>query len=254
MSAGVRPLLLAALAEDPSALGERPVLFVAADDRSAPATWPASSAPTSRPAGSATTPRAEPATSRTWRRRRTSSACGSRRSTRSPAAATGTTPPIVVASAVALAEAVPDASLRPAGFALHKGEEVDLDDVAELLAGAGYERVEQVDGPRPVRGPRRHPRCLRRDRGPRPPGSSCSATRSSRSAGSRPSPSARSARPSGSSSTRRPRSTPTTGCSPRRRSPSAAEEGEAQPAARRAAADRPLLALPRADRSRRPRS
>ena len=37
-----------------------------------------------------------------------------------------------------------------------------------------------------------------------PRGWSCSATRSSRSAGSRPSPSARSARPSGSSSTRRP--------------------------------------------------
>ncbi len=53
--------------------------------------------------------------------------------------------PIVVASAVALAEAVPDASLRPAGFALHVGEEIDLGDVAELLAGAGYERVEQVD-------------------------------------------------------------------------------------------------------------
>ena len=51
----------------------------------------------------------------------------------------------MVASAVALAEAVPDASLRPAGFALAKGEEVDLTDVAELLVGCGYERVEQVD-------------------------------------------------------------------------------------------------------------
>ena len=38
--------------------------------------------------------------------------------------------------AVALAEAVPDASLRPAGFVLHQGEEVDLDDVAELLVEA----------------------------------------------------------------------------------------------------------------------
>ncbi len=53
--------------------------------------------------------------------------------------------PVVVASAVALAEAVPDASLRPAGFALHRGEEIDLGDVAELLVEAGYERVEQVD-------------------------------------------------------------------------------------------------------------
>ena len=54
-------------------------------------------------------------------------------------------PAVVVASAVALAEAVPDASLRPAGFVLHRGEEVDLDDVAVLLAEAGYERTDQVE-------------------------------------------------------------------------------------------------------------
>ncbi|MFL5871663.1 MAG: transcription-repair coupling factor [Solirubrobacterales bacterium] len=53
--------------------------------------------------------------------------------------------PVVVASAVALAEAVPDATLRPASFALHVGEEIDLGDVAELLVEAGYERVEQVE-------------------------------------------------------------------------------------------------------------
>jgi transcription-repair coupling factor (superfamily II helicase) len=53
-------------------------------------------------------------------------------------------PPVVVASAIALAEAVPDASLRPAGFTLHKGEEVDLGDVGELLVEAGYERTDQV--------------------------------------------------------------------------------------------------------------
>jgi transcription-repair coupling factor (superfamily II helicase) len=57
----------------------------------------------------------------------------------------GSEPPIVVASAVALAEAVPDASLRPEGFVLHKGEEIDVGDVAELLVEAGYERVDQVD-------------------------------------------------------------------------------------------------------------
>jgi transcription-repair coupling factor (superfamily II helicase) len=54
-------------------------------------------------------------------------------------------PPIVVASAVALAEAVPDSSLRPAGFSLHKDEEIDVGDVAELLVEAGYERVDQVE-------------------------------------------------------------------------------------------------------------
>ena len=64
---------------------------------------------------------------------------------RSPGPRDGDEPPIVVASAVALAEAVPDASLRPAGFVLHQGEEVDLDDVAELLVEAGYERTDQVE-------------------------------------------------------------------------------------------------------------
>ena len=61
------------------------------------------------------------------------------------ALAAGTETAVVVASATALAEAVPDASLRPEGFVLHKGEEVDVGDVAELLVEAGYERVEQVD-------------------------------------------------------------------------------------------------------------
>jgi transcription-repair coupling factor (superfamily II helicase) len=59
--------------------------------------------------------------------------------------AAGADSPIVVASAVAVAEAVPDSSLRPAGFVLHKGEEIDLGDVAELLVEAGYERVDQVE-------------------------------------------------------------------------------------------------------------
>jgi transcription-repair coupling factor (superfamily II helicase) len=54
-------------------------------------------------------------------------------------------PAVVVASAVALAEAVPDASLRPAGFALDRGSEVDLDEVGSLLVEAGYERTDQVE-------------------------------------------------------------------------------------------------------------
>jgi transcription-repair coupling factor (superfamily II helicase) len=52
---------------------------------------------------------------------------------------------VVVASATALAEAVPDAALRPAGFALATGEEIELDAVARDLVAAGYERVEQVE-------------------------------------------------------------------------------------------------------------
>ncbi len=52
---------------------------------------------------------------------------------------------IVVASATALAEAVPDASLRPAGFTLESGGEVELTVAARDLAAAGYQRVEQVE-------------------------------------------------------------------------------------------------------------
>jgi transcription-repair coupling factor (superfamily II helicase) len=53
--------------------------------------------------------------------------------------------PVVVAGAVALAEAVPDPGLRPDGLVLHRGEEVDLGDVTDLLVEAGYERAEQVE-------------------------------------------------------------------------------------------------------------
>ena len=51
----------------------------------------------------------------------------------------------MVASAAALAEAVPDASLRPAGLTLWKGEEVDLGEVGDRLVEAGYERTDQVE-------------------------------------------------------------------------------------------------------------
>src|SRR4051812_4324295 len=52
---------------------------------------------------------------------------------------------VVVASAIALAEKVPDPSMRPETLALHRGESVDLDDVTLLLADAGYDRVDQVE-------------------------------------------------------------------------------------------------------------
>ncbi len=60
-------------------------------------------------------------------------------------ALTGREPAVVVASAVALAEAVPDASLRPAGFTLRRGSEADLTEVGERLVEAGYERADQVE-------------------------------------------------------------------------------------------------------------
>ena len=52
---------------------------------------------------------------------------------------------VVVVSAVALSEKVPDPSLRPHSFTLRVGELLDLDECATELVGAGYERVEQVE-------------------------------------------------------------------------------------------------------------
>jgi transcription-repair coupling factor (superfamily II helicase) len=136
----LRPLLLAALLEDDRSLAGRPALLVAADDRSA---------------------RDLAADLRAY--------MAPRRVRLYPSRGTGfashVTPPphlvglridaidalaseedaVVVASAAALAEAVPDASLRPAGFAIAVGEEIDLAAVARDLAAAGYERVEQVE-------------------------------------------------------------------------------------------------------------
>jgi transcription-repair coupling factor (superfamily II helicase) len=53
-------------------------------------------------------------------------------------------PPVVVVSAVALSEKVPDPELRPHSFTLRVGELLDLQECALELAGAGYERVDQV--------------------------------------------------------------------------------------------------------------
>jgi transcription-repair coupling factor (superfamily II helicase) len=52
--------------------------------------------------------------------------------------------PVVVVSAVALSEKVPDPQLRPRSFMLRKGELLDLDECAAELVGAGYERIDQV--------------------------------------------------------------------------------------------------------------
>jgi transcription-repair coupling factor (superfamily II helicase) len=53
--------------------------------------------------------------------------------------------PVVVVSAVALSEKVPDPSLRPHSFTLRVGELLDLDECAAELVGAGYERTDQVE-------------------------------------------------------------------------------------------------------------
>jgi transcription-repair coupling factor (superfamily II helicase) len=139
-SSMLRPLLLAALLEDDRGLADRPALLVSADDRSA---------------------RDLAADLRAY--------LAPRRVRLYPSRGTGfashlTPPPhliglridaldalgkeeeaVVVASATALAEAVPDAALRPAGFAISRGEEIDLAAAVRDLAAAGYERVEQVE-------------------------------------------------------------------------------------------------------------
>ncbi len=52
---------------------------------------------------------------------------------------------VVVASAAALSEKVPDPELRPHGFQIDKGGLLDLEEVAGQLVACGYERVEQVE-------------------------------------------------------------------------------------------------------------
>ena len=57
----------------------------------------------------------------------------------------GERPAVLVTSAVALAEKVPDPELRPHGFEIEKGGLLDLDETADQLVACGYERVEQVE-------------------------------------------------------------------------------------------------------------
>src|SRR6476646_11274461 len=121
-SSMLRPLLLAAILDDDRGLAGRPALLVSPDDRSA---------------------RDLAADLRAY--------LAPRRVRLYPSRGTGfashVTPPphliglridaldaigaepdaVVVASATALAEAVPDAALRPAGFAISQGEEIDLE-------------------------------------------------------------------------------------------------------------------------------
>ncbi len=56
-----------------------------------------------------------------------------------------TEPPVVVVSAVALSEKVPDPALRPRSFTLRRGELLDLEECAAELTAAGYERTGQVE-------------------------------------------------------------------------------------------------------------
>ena len=53
--------------------------------------------------------------------------------------------PVVVVSALALSEKVPDPALRPHSFTLRVGELLDLDECAAELVRAGYEHADQVE-------------------------------------------------------------------------------------------------------------
>ena len=139
VSAMLRPLLVATLLDDDRGLADRPALVVSADDRSArdlAADLRAYLAPRrvrfypSRGTGYAS--HITPPPHLVGLRIDALDALGREQDA------------VVVASATALAETVPDASLRPAGFSICAGEELDLGAVAEDLVGAGYERVEQV--------------------------------------------------------------------------------------------------------------
>ena len=59
--------------------------------------------------------------------------------------AEGSEQPVVVISATALSEKVPDPALRPHGFMLRVGDLIDLEETALQLVAAGYERTDQVE-------------------------------------------------------------------------------------------------------------
>jgi transcription-repair coupling factor (superfamily II helicase) len=141
VSGALRPALIAAILEDHRGLEDRPALVVTPDDRSA------------RELTNSLRAYLGDRKVRSYPSRGT----GYASQVAPPPHLTGlridaldsfgrdeATPAVVVASAIALAEAVPDASLRPAGFTIAKGEEHDPTLLAGALAAAGYERVDQV--------------------------------------------------------------------------------------------------------------
>ena len=153
ISGSIRPYLLASLLDSAEGLGGRPALVVAADDiaaRDLARELRDYLAPRrvryypSRGTGYASH-LAPPPHLVGLRIAALDSLSGSASRIGGKAADEGSAEALVVASAAALAEAVPDASLRPAGFGLRRGEQVDLGDVAELLVEAGYERTDQVE-------------------------------------------------------------------------------------------------------------
>ena len=128
-----------------------------------PATSPPTCAPTSRRARCASTRRGASATSPTWPRRRTSWACASPRSTR----CSGRQPAVLVTSAVALAEKVPDPGAAPARLRDREGRPARPRGDRRPARGLRLRARGPGGEPRPVRPPRGHPRRLSGHRGAR---------------------------------------------------------------------------------------
>src|ERR1700759_5621855 len=135
-STTLRPLLLATLLEDDRGLAGRPALLVAADDRGA------------RDLAADLRSYLAPRRVRFYPSRGTGYAShvsppphlvGLRIDALNAIRRDGDA--IVVAGATALAEAVPDAELRPAGFSLRVGAGLDLTGATRDLVAAGYHSV-----------------------------------------------------------------------------------------------------------------
>jgi transcription-repair coupling factor (superfamily II helicase) len=139
VSQSLRPYLVAALLDRQ---GERPAIVVAGDDRAA------------RDLASGLRAWLEPRTVRYYPSRGVTyeshlvppaHLVGLRIAALDALLDAGEQAPVVVVSAVALSEKVPDPSLRPHGFQLRVGELIDLEETALELVAAGYERVDQVE-------------------------------------------------------------------------------------------------------------
>ena len=152
VSSSLRPYLIAALSEiDPAALA-RPTLVVVGDDRAARdlasdlRAWLAPRRVRYYPSRGVAyeSHLAPPAHLVGLRVAALDALLGSAASGSDGAAAPGEQP-VVVVSAVALSEKVPDPQLRPHSFTLRVGELLDLDECAAELVSAGYERTDQVE-------------------------------------------------------------------------------------------------------------
>ena len=164
VSSSLRPYLIAALADRRRAGAARGRRWSSSATTARRATWPPTCArgcaapgallplPRGRlrvPSGAAAAPRGLRVAALdallAARRRAPGSAGDGRREDAGGWAAGDGAPPVVVVSAVALSEKVPDPALRPHSFTLRVGELLDLDECAAELVAAGYERVDQVE-------------------------------------------------------------------------------------------------------------